>query len=342
MKHLLFFMLSLASATWSSEHLNILVYHHVSTNTPPSTTISPENFRAHLQLLKDEGFTVVSLEEGLKAMTENTLLPKKAVAITFDDGYRNIYENAYPLLKEFDYPFTLFIATDAIDQKYKQMLSWDQIREMQDNGVTIANHSTDHAYMVRFRRHDEAWREITQSNIERAQERLNAELNQPVPKWFAYPYGEFSKAMVDLLKDMKYIGFAQHSGGLWSGTNLQAIPRFAAAGIYANPKSLLTKLNSRPMPVEEAKLADMITTESQPLLQADLTVTEDQSPVLNCFVDGNWTDANRPSPTQFKLQANEPLSDGRHRYNCTAKSKASNFYYWFSKPWLIYPEFETQ
>lgn len=329
---LTFFCLGQALA---SGHVNILVYHHVSESTPASTSISPSAFRSHMQLLKDNGFTVVSLETAIKGITEETPLPENAVAITFDDGYENIYLNGWPILKEYGYPFTVFVATDSIDESYSQMLSWDQLREMKDAGVSIANHSSDHGYLVRHRKFDDVWLNETLENLTDSQQRLSEELGQDIPKWFAYPYGEFNAPLADALKDLGYIAFAQHSGGAWKGSNMQAIPRFAAAGIYANPKTLLTKLQSRPMPVDESKLDDMVTKEARPELIAEVLDRGDMSPVLNCFVDGDWQDSSWLSEQSFRVQSDNALSEGRHRYNCTSKSKTGNFYYWFSKPWLI-------
>lgn len=329
--------LLLATQLQAAEHLNILVYHHVSENTPASTSVSPAQFREHLQMLKDEGFTVVDLADALNKLQAGLSITDKAVAITFDDGYHNIYDNAWPLLKEFGYPFTLFVATDAIDQGFSDMMTWDQLRDLsKDDDVTIANHSTDHGYLVRHHRRDQRWLASTQANIESAQERLHAELGDEPPKWFAYPYGEFTNTLAERLKAMGYLGFAQHSGGVWSGTNFQAIPRFAAAGIYANPKTLLTKLQSQPMPVDESQLADMITDEPKPLLEATLVSRDDFGKALNCFIDGAWQDSTWTSDLSFQVQSTQSLNQGRHRYNCTAKAQSGDFYYWFSKPWLVF------
>ncbi len=336
MKFFAFICALLCSPLWATDHVNILVYHHVSENTPASTSVSPAQFREHLQLFKDQGFTVVSLSKALDSITNDKPLPEKAIAITFDDGYRNIYENAWPILAEFSYPFTIFVATDAIDERYGDMLSWSQIKEMHDHGVTIANHSSDHGYLVRYPDRNEAWYEATKANIEHAQSRLEEELGADVPHWFAYPYGEFSEELKTLLATENYVGFAQHSGGFWRGSDKLAIPRFAAAGIYANTKTLLTKLNSHPMQVDEGQLSDMMTSTRKPLLSANLLSTDDMSKALNCFVNGNWQDANWNDSLNFTLQSNNELPEGRHRYNCTAKSKTADFYYWFSKPWLIY------
>lgn len=321
----------------AGNHVNILVYHHVANDTPASTSIRPADFRSHLQLLQDEGFTVVDLREALAKLSTGAPLPDKAVAITFDDGFYNIYRNAWPLLREFGYPFAIFVATDSIDQAYGDMMSWDQLRELQDSGAIIANHSSDHGYLVRANTAAPGWLNAVVANIEFAQQRLEQELGSAVPRWFAYPYGEFNLRLAERLVELGYWGFAQHSGGLWAGSHPGAIPRFAAAGIYANPTTLLTKLNSHPLPVNENSLADMPTQEPRPLLNAELLSVTNISKTLNCFVDGRPTQPRWLSERVFQLQADMALASGRHRYNCTARAKAGNFYYWFSKPWLVQP-----
>lgn len=320
----------------SGSHVNILVYHHVSESTPASTSISPENFRQHMQLLKDEGFTVVNLVEAVEKLKNNEPVPHNAVAITFDDGFRNIHDNAWPILKEFNYPFVMFIATDSIDAGYRNMMTWDQLRAMHNQGVTVVNHTADHDYLVRERRRDAQWLSATFENINKAQTRLEQELGEPLIQWLAYPYGEYSLPLADALLDAGYVGFAQHSGGFWSGSNFGAIPRFAAAGIYANPKTLITKLRSRPMPIDESQTADMVTTSNIPVFEASLVTKADFASGLNCFVNGDWTEAQWTSELTFTLKTAETLGEGRHRYNCTAKAKSGDFYYWYSKPWVVY------
>ena len=322
-------------AAFGQNHFNVLVYHHVSESSPASTSVSPEQFREHLAFFKSNNYPVVSLKDALAAIESGDALPQNAIAITFDDAYRSIYLNAFPLLKEFNYPFTIFAATDPIDQNFNDMLSWDQLREMKKWGAVIANHTQDHAYLVRHRSLDATWKLQTRQNIEHAQQRLIDELGSNIPKWLAYPYGEFSQSLQDLLSDMGYVGFAQHSGGINKDSPRTALPRFAAAGIYANTKTLATKIESLPMPISESDLSDMLTDDSQPLFRASITNMDDMSRVLNCFVDGSWHEVKWTGTQSFELVSEQPLSPGRHRYNCTAKSKSMNAYYWYSKPWLI-------
>jgi len=333
---LIILIITVLKTALSADHFNILIYHHVSESTPASTSVSPAVFREHLQFFKDNNITVLQLDTALEAIKSGEPLPDKSIAITFDDGYKNIFDNAMPLLKEFGFPFTVFVATDPIDKGFGDMLTWDQLREMKKQGVIIANHSTDHGYLVRHRQRDVHWLAATKENINAAQRRLEEELGSDIPKWFAYPYGEFNTELQQQIKEMGYIGFAQHSGGVWSGSHMQALPRFAAAGIYSKTKTLKTKIESHPMPVNESSLPDMITAEQQPSITVSLLDSKDLNKALNCFVDGAWQEADWINDLNFSLATNEALSEGRHRYNCTSKSKTSNYYYWFSKPWLVY------
>ncbi|WP_028671485.1 polysaccharide deacetylase family protein [Saccharospirillum impatiens] len=329
--------LLLSITVHAADSVNILVYHHVANDTPASTTISPAGFREHLQLLRDNDFTVVSLTDAVAALRGDTSieLPEKAVAITFDDAYENIHTNAFPLLREFEAPFTVFAATDPIDQNFQNMMSWDQLRDLQDWGATVTNHSRDHDYMVRHSPLDDAWLQAMVDNVNHAQQRLTDELGADVPRWFAYPYGEYNETLKQALRDEGYVAFAQHSGGIRADSDWGALPRFAAAGVYANPETLITKLNSRPMPVNQTALPDMLTPETRPSVTVELTDPSDMGQALNCFVDSSWVDAEWLGEARFKVTAPEALSDGRHRFNCTSQARSGAFFYWFSQPWLV-------
>ncbi len=76
----------------------VLLYHHVADDTPASTSVTPQRFAAHLAYLKRHDYQVVPLSRIISAVTSGTPLPARAVAITFDDGYRSVYEHAAPLL----------------------------------------------------------------------------------------------------------------------------------------------------------------------------------------------------------------------------------------------------
>jgi len=83
--------------TQSDNQAVILQYHHVSTDSPPVTSLSKESFTAHMDYLDENGFTILPLETVLHRLKNGPLLPDKTAVITFDDGYTSVYEIAYPL-----------------------------------------------------------------------------------------------------------------------------------------------------------------------------------------------------------------------------------------------------
>ncbi len=144
--------------------LVVLQYHHVSDSTPPATTTSVSLFRKQLDMIDDLGLEVVPLLEGTRNTRNGNQPEENRIAITFDDAYDSVFHQAAPMLAERDYPYTVFVNTDAVGGR--GYMTWDQIRELAARpGVTIANHSADHGHLAR--KPDEsldAWQKrITQS-----------------------------------------------------------------------------------------------------------------------------------------------------------------------------------
>ncbi len=123
----------------------ILQYHHVSTTTPASTSISPTLFVAHLDYIEQNNYEVWALPKVIGYLKAANDLPDNVVVITFDDAYDSIYEAAYPLLKQKKMPFTVFVATEPAQQKLKSFMTWAQLREISEHGATVANHTHTHA-----------------------------------------------------------------------------------------------------------------------------------------------------------------------------------------------------
>ena len=134
------------SMAWGAvpDHAVILMYHHVSATTPASTSVDPDLFEAHLDYLEENGFRVWPLDQVVDSLGAGRALPDSVVVFTFDDGYRSVYEEAYPRLRQRGWPFTVFVTTDAIDHRQGPVLTWDQLREMAGQGATIASHPQHH------------------------------------------------------------------------------------------------------------------------------------------------------------------------------------------------------
>ena len=177
----------------AADHAVILLYHHVSDNTPASTSVSPQVFRQHLDFLAAEGFTVLPLGRILTTIANGEPVPDKTVAITFDDAYRSVMDNALPMLEKHHWPFTVFVSTRAIDEGYRNYLTWDELRKLVKAGAEIGSHSHSHDHLVR--RHDgesaSEWRRRVEQDIRRATQQLETELDIRI-SLFAYTFGEYS------------------------------------------------------------------------------------------------------------------------------------------------------
>ncbi|GAA0854990.1 polysaccharide deacetylase family protein [Aliiglaciecola litoralis] len=328
-----FFCCFTAATFATTGHGVILMYHHVSDQTPPSTSISAENFAKHMQYLA-ENHNVVSLPKLIESLKTSSPLPGKAVAITFDDGYQNIAQNAHPILRKHGFPYTIFINPDVIGNE-SQQLSWEEVAELQKEGVTFANHTSKHKHLLLGSEQDD-WLDATLKDIEHAEAVLHEKTGHS-HKLLAYPYGEYNQALSEAIQERGYIGFGQHSGAVSSNSNFGALPRFPAAGIYANLDTLKVKLNSLDMPVIATKIQQPQLTfaDRQPTQTVTIETSDILSNQLACYFEGQQI-STQWQQSSFTFSFEKPLSVGRSRVNCTAPSQRhQGRFYWFSQPWFV-------
>jgi peptidoglycan/xylan/chitin deacetylase (PgdA/CDA1 family) len=312
--------------------LVVLQYHHVSDSTPPSTSTTVSLFKGQLDMIEELGLEVVPLEPGTRQALAGELDTEHQIAITFDDAYDSVYHTAAPLLEEKGFPYTVFVNTDGIGGK--GYMTWDQLEEFADNElVTIANHSKDHDHMVqRPGEATEAWRERTRMNLDDAQRVLREKLGTDTPM-FAYPYGEFSRAVEAMLDDRGWYGFGQQSGAIGSHSHDTRMPRFPMADAYGQLDNLKSKLTSRAFPVDAKQLPDGVVSENPPTLTFPLPASM-AAGRLTCFASGQGrVDFSVGSDGQVNLTAPESFNSRRFRYNCTYPAGNGTFY-WLSQQWL--------
>jgi len=177
-------------------------------------------------------------------------MPENCVSLSVDDAYVSVYETAFPRLRELGWPLTVFLNSAAVDQGLKPYMTWKQMREMAQAGVRFENHGHSHAHLIRYGRDEseQDWKERVTHDILRAQQRIREELGQS-PTLFAYPYGEYSPALQQIVSDLGLVGFGQQSGPLWSGSDFTAMPRFAMSAGYAEMPGFRTKLSALPFPL---------------------------------------------------------------------------------------------
>lgn len=327
----------------ASNHGVILLYHHVATDTPPSTSVTPNQFTAHLDYLKRHGYRVIPLRDLLDGIYRNgPTLPEQAVAITFDDAYDSIFETAYPLLAERKMPFTLFVATEAIDRSYRGYMSWQDLREMHASGLAdIGAHSVSHSHLLEGGGAKEdltTWTNTASMEIDAGIRRLQEQLSGLQVHSFAYPFGEWHPPLARLLSERGLYGLAQTSGAVSAATPETAIPRFPIAQGYANEQRLRSALQSLPLPVTDIEPGPMLITQEEPMptqLSFQLAAGPYGRAQLACYASsGSRLSVERH---QKKFNVNLPeLKAGRNKVNCTAPSTTRpGLYHWFSQQWVV-------
>ncbi len=327
----------------------VFIYHRFGEDAYPSTSIRLEQFEAQLDYLETHDYTVWPVERIVDTLRQGGEIPERTVAITVDDAYASVYEEAFPRLQEHGWPMTVFVATDPVDSGRSGYMDWDQMREMQDSGlVRFANHSASHDYLAR-RGDDEdpaAWAERMRADLARAQRRLQAELDGDTntePKLLAYPYGEYRPRLAEIAREAGYIAFGQHSGAIGPRSDPRALPRFPINEQFGDVDDFALRAKSLPLPVAAMQPFDPVLEAegNPPRMEIRLAASQEVATGrLNCFASGQgrvaveWLDAER---TRFAVEAEEAFGEGRARYNCTAPHRdGGGHFFWYSKQWLSY------
>ncbi|MBN1842114.1 MAG: polysaccharide deacetylase family protein [Deltaproteobacteria bacterium] len=186
----------------------VLLYHSVD-DSGSVISISPEQFKAQMRYLKYEGFSTISLKEYLNYLLGDEQPSGKKVVITFDDGFKNNYTEAFAVLKKYRFAATIFISTEHIggtcswerDKSIPElpMLTWDEIEEMSDYGINFESHACGHRYLSKLSE-NEARDELmmSKSTIEK---RTGRQVD-----FFCHPYGDWSEQTKLLAKECGYKG----------------------------------------------------------------------------------------------------------------------------------------
>lgn len=317
----------------------MLIYHHVATDTPRVTSVTPAELRQHLAYLRDNQFQVIGLDVLIKQLKSGKAVADNAVVITFDDSYANNFTAAHPILQEFGYPYTIFISPGSIDRGDGPLLSWQQVKQMSDDGVLVANHAMWHEHMATPEQGETTaqWRERMKQSILQAEQSIERHTGQR-HQFLAYPFGEYSAELEQLVAELGFIGIGQQSGAINNSTVLTRIPRYPAAGQYADMKNLAQKLKTLAFTITDYHGVDPVTNANPPRLTLTLDITDFKPERLQCFAGSEVLQPTWHNDNSFSVVATKPISKGRTRYNCTAPSVSKKgYFYWYSQPWLNQP-----
>ncbi len=214
-----------------SSQVVVLCYHRFEDKPKDSLAIKPSDFEVHMQTLKDNGITVISMADFLAWRRGEKGIPAKSAIVSIDDGYISGYSVAWPILKKFGYPFTMFIYTDYVKGGPKsggQSISWEQLAEMRDAGVDIQSHTVTHSSLnAKKGKTDEQYQAWLKSELAGSKELLEKNLGIQV-KAIAYPYGLHSDAVREAAKQAGYeAAFTVYGQRIGHGADPTIIGRYA-------------------------------------------------------------------------------------------------------------------
>ncbi len=200
-----------AKQMMTRKRMIILMYHMISETDhlrERKYALPPGKFRKQMRYLKDKGYVLLSLDtycDYIKGKLED--FPDKALAITFDDGYMDNYENALPILGEYGFPASIFIVSGLIGKENtwtrkenypsRRLMRWRELEEMKRHGILIGSHTVNHFRLSELQP-PVAVREIADSK-----KALEDGLGYPV-NHFAYPYGDLNESVIDMVKEAGY------------------------------------------------------------------------------------------------------------------------------------------
>ena len=197
----------------------ILMYHRIGHRPGDKNTVSPERFELQLQYLEDHGYQSIGLTEWHRKVMAGEKISEKSVILTFDDGYRDNWELAMPLLSRYGFSATVFMVSDLVggtnlwerneSRQNAEMMKLEHLREWLDAGFEVGSHGVSHRRVTTLNP-EELEEEVTKSKKD-LEDLLGVDI-----KFFCYPNGNFNAAAVEALKKAGYLGsVAIYEGASW-------------------------------------------------------------------------------------------------------------------------------
>ena len=216
----------------------IMMYHMISKQLPKTKKsglrVSPEMFERHLKYFSDNNWSFIKMSELLEHDTQ-----EKVVAITFDDGYEDNYTEAFPLLKKYNACATLYLVIDRHQNDWsakknpkhnkgdlakKSKLSDEQVQEMVTSGIfELGGHTYSHPFLPNLSAEDKKHETISSKSF------LETKFNTNISS-FAYPFGIYSSADVDIIKASNFISAVTTKEGVASSDSIYELKRIKASG----------------------------------------------------------------------------------------------------------------
>jgi peptidoglycan/xylan/chitin deacetylase (PgdA/CDA1 family) len=297
----------------------IFMYQRIGEDGVPQSNISVDQFKEHLNELKKDGYSVLPLAKIIDAAKNGEPLPPKTVGITFEGAYQATLANAAPLLEEAQMPFTVFFASDAVDNNNTGHMTWDQIKKLKENKlISFGILPASYEHLVNDTPGQGA--ALVNRAVSRYREMLGV-----APDFFAYPYGEVSAALKKQIATYKFkAAFGQQSGVVYKGSDFTALPRFTMTDDYGDLDRFMLTAHALPLPVSDVVPEDTVIAQNPPVIGFTVAAEIHNLAKLACFASGleGKLPLTRIDSNRIEIRPPQSFTDRRTRINCTLPNEA--------------------
>ena len=298
------------------------MYHRFNENKYPSTNVSKENFIQHLNEINNSGIKFISFKNFKEVIKNN--IDRNYLLLTIDDAFESFYLNAWPILKNNEIPFVLFVSTREVGKH--GYMTWEQIKEItKSNLATIGNHSHSHEYLIDWE--DDKIKSDLKTSIKIFQQELGYS-----PKIFSYPFGEYSSSLKKIVSDLNFeFAFGQHSGVIDPTKNFLELPRFPINEKYGEIKRFKSILLTMPFPYKSISPKNRFIKKDNnpPNIKIEFFENLINVEKINCYSnEGNvWrkSDIKFINKNDLNIILKEKFKSERGRINCTLQGRGGKW-----------------
>ena len=307
------------------------MYHRFEENKYPSTNIRNKIFMEHLEEINNSDIEIIPFSKFDKII--NNTIDKNYILLTIDDAFESFYLNAWPILKNKNVPFILFVSTREIGKH--GYMTWGQIKEIsKSNIVTIGNHSHSHEYLIDW--NDEEIKSDLKTSIEIFKKELGYS-----PVIFSYPFGEYSTSLKKIVSDLNFkFAFGQHSGVIDSTKDFLELPRFPINEKYGEIKRFKSIIQTLPFPYEKITPENRYVKGNENPPKVKIKFFKDLINIKNitCYSnEGNiWrkSDIKFINENELEILLKEKFKSERGRINCSLQEN-DNKWRWLGIQYVI-------
>lgn len=182
----------------------IICYHRFANDCKSSLCMPSHIFEQQMKYLDDNGYRVINLAQLTEFIEYRKALPKKAVIISIDDGYRSFYDVGYPILKKYGFTATMFVYTDFVGS-CRNAITWKQLARLKANGFEIGSHTLSHSDLTKRKvgEDTQAYLARVENELRVSKEIIDKKIGQETV-FLAFPYGRFNKNVLEISERLGY------------------------------------------------------------------------------------------------------------------------------------------